>query len=109
MIVYEMDWWEESFLDKHMSTSLMWGHYLLISCHFSLLFWKVMEALGQTDEDQLIEYAIQLSIQDTCKLPLLRQIERYVVTTILLYIYNAKIKECLIVNTYRFYYIITSL
>ncbi|KAG5267911.1 hypothetical protein AALO_G00227340 [Alosa alosa] len=36
-----------------------------------------MEAIDQMDEDQLINYAIRLSIQDTCKFPLLRSIESF--------------------------------
>lgn len=43
------------------------------------LFGKIMEAIDQMDEDQLIEYALRLSIQDNCKFPLLTPIERYVI------------------------------
>lgn len=42
-----------------------------------LLLGEVMDEIDQMEEDQLIEYALRLSIQDTCKFPLLGSIDRY--------------------------------
>lgn len=55
-------------------TEFLFGIWVLFVC---TSLWNTMDYMEQMDEDQLIEIAIQMSLQDTCSFSVLNEPLRY--------------------------------